>query len=187
MSLKKYIQSLRKFRVLHRFVGTGLAIFLVISAITGIFLSWKKDIALLQPPTQKGVTKNLAEWKSMAELYELGKQAFYKKYPDQKGNEVDRMDARPSKGVVKIIFENGYWEVQLDAKTGALKSIGRRHSDWIEALHDGSIIGKLFKLVSMNVLGLGLLFLIVTGLWLWYGPKRYRSLRKGIRREGKKG
>jgi hypothetical protein len=26
----------------------------------------------------------------------------------------------------------------------------------------------------MNFLGIGLLFLIGTGVWLWYGPKRVR-------------
>ncbi len=165
----------------HRFVGTSLAIFLMISAITGIFLALKKDVNLLQPPTQKGVSKNIVDWKPLHELGDIAQQAFYEKYPDQVQNAIDRMDARPSKGVVKVLFESGYWEVQVDAKSGEVKSIARRHSDWIEAIHDGSIVSDLFKLISMNIIGLGLLFLIVSGLWLWYGPKRYRVLRNKVR------
>ncbi len=88
------------------------------------------------------------------------------------------MDARPSKGIVKVLFKNGYWEVQVDASTGKVKSIARRHSDWIEALHDGSIVSHIFKLVSMNLIGFGLLFLIGSGLWLWYGPKLIRQRKK---------
>ena len=36
----------------------------------------------------------------------------------------------------------------------------------------------LFKLISMNGLGIGLLVLMLTGLWLWYGPRRYRRLKR---------
>jgi len=57
-------------------------------------------------------------------------------------------------------------------------SIDKRYSDWIESLHDGSIISDGFKLVSMNFLGMGLLFLIFTGLWLWYGPRRIRIKKR---------
>jgi uncharacterized iron-regulated membrane protein len=87
------------------------------------------------------------------------------------------MDVRPSKGIAKVLFENGYWEVQIDGTSGKILSISRRHSDWIEHLHDGSIISDWFKLVSMNYLGLGALFLIGTGIWLWYGPKKVRQIK----------
>jgi uncharacterized iron-regulated membrane protein len=88
------------------------------------------------------------------------------------------MDIRPSKGIVKILFEDGNWEVQVDGKSGEVLSIDKRYSDWIESLHDGSIISDGFKLVSMNFLGMGLLFLIFTGLWLWYGPRRIRIKKR---------
>jgi len=57
-------------------------------------------------------------------------------------------------------------------------SVARRHSDWIEQLHDGSIISDLFKLISMNFLGIGLLIMILSGLWLWYGPKKFRKMKR---------
>ena len=114
----------------------------------------------------------------MAELATLSEKALYQQYPEQKNNTIDRLDVRPSKGIAKVLFEEGNWEVQIDGKTGKIKSIAKRYSDWIESLHDGSIISDLFKLVSMNILGLGLVFMVVTGLWLWYGPKRYRILKQ---------
>ena len=178
MNIKSVIKSLRKFRVLHRWMGLTLAILLVISAVTGILLSLKKDVALIQPPTQKGVSKNLADWKPLHQLSLTAQEAFYSAYPEQKDNLVDKMDVRPSKGIVKVLFEKGYWEVQVDGVSGEVKSIAKRHSDWIEHLHDGSIISDGFKLFSMNFLGLGLLFLIATGIWLWYGPRRVRKEKK---------
>jgi len=169
---------LRKFRVVHRYLGLTLAIFLLISAVTGILLSLKKDIAAIQPVTQKGVEKDLQKWKPLPELAQIAKTVLAKHQPDQMDNPIDRMDVRPSKGIVKVLFKNDNWEVQLDGSTGTVKSIDIRYSDWIESIHDGSIVSDAFKLVSMNFLGWGALLLIVSGFWLWYGPKRLRFLRR---------
>ena len=162
-------------------IGITLALLLVISAVTGIFLSLKKDFAFIQPPTIKGNQGQLEQWKSIAEIDSLAKIAFYAAHPSEKGNPVDRFDARPSKGIIKVLFKNGYWEVQIDPVNGEVKSIAKRHSDWIEAIHDGSIISDAFKLISMNFLGIGLLALITTGIWLWYGPKKIRKKKSDLR------
>jgi len=176
--LKHYIKSLRNFRKYHRYLGISLAVLVLISAVTGILLSLKKDIDLLQPPTQKGISKSMEAWKPIGELAQIATSVFYKKHPDQKDNPIDKMDVRPSKGIVKVLFEKGYWEVQIDATSGEVKSIARRHADWIEHLHDGSIISDWFKLISMNTLGIGLLILMGSGMWLWYGPKRIRKIKR---------
>ena len=133
---------------------------------------------IIQPPTQKGISKNVEDWKSIAELSSIAETAFHEAHPDQKENSIDRLDVRPSKGIVKVLFEDGNWEVQVDGKSGEVKSIAKRYSDWIESLHDGSIVSDLFKLISMNFLGIGLLFLVATGVWLWYGPKRLRRKKR---------
>ena len=178
MALKTYINSLRNFRKLHRYLGIVLSILLLISALTGILLSLKKDVDLIQPPTQRGESKDLQDWKPLEELSKTAETALYQLEPSQAGNSIDRLDIRPSKGIVKVLFEQQQWEVQIDGTSGKVLSIGRRHSDWIESLHDGSIISDLFKLISMNFLGFGLIVLLLTGLWLWYGPRRFRFLRR---------
>lgn len=185
MQLTSYIKSLRQFRVWHRYIGLTVAILVFISAITGIFLALKKEFDVIQPPTQRGISKNLAEWKSVAELAQIAKTAFEERFPDAE-NTIDKMDVRPSKGIVKVVFDKGWWEVQVDGVSGEVKSIARRHSDWIEAVHDGSIISDGFKLFSMNFLGIGLLIMLVTGLWLWYGPKRYRVAKEKIKQQSLK-
>lgn len=178
MRLKHYILSLRKFRNWHKLLGIFLSVFLLISAVTGILLSLKKDVKIIQPPTTKGSSKTLDTWLPLKDLAAIASTEFYKQHIDQKDNPVHRIDVRPTKGIAKVLFKKGYWEVQIDGTSGEIKSISKRHSDWIEQLHDGSIISDNFKLVSMNVLGIGVLVMICTGLWLWYGPKRYRLLKK---------
>ena len=98
--------------------------------------------------------------------------------------ELDRIDIRKNKGIVKFVFEKHNWEVQLDGATGKLLHIGKRHSDFIENLHDGTVLDawfntstKPFKVIYTSIMGLALLLFTVTGFWLWYGPKRLKKHR----------
>lgn len=162
-------------------MGLVLSLFLLISATTGILLAWKKQSATIQPPTQKGTSTEMKEWLPLSHLSNVAKTALLEQLSLPKSDQtlkIDRIDARPSKGMVKVLFDSHNWEVQVDASTGKILSIDRRHSDWIEAVHDGSIISQNFKLISMNLLGIGLILLVLAGFWLWYGPKQIRKLKK---------
>ncbi len=178
MQKNKITQRLRQYRKIHKVLGLILATLLVISAATGIFLGLKKEFAFIQPPTLKGKSDQLADWKPVSELAEVATTAFHQAHPERLTAGIDRMDIRPSKGIVKVLFDEGWWEVQVDGVTAEVLSIKRRNSDWIEQLHDGSIISDGFKLVSMNVLGFGLLIMIFTGWFLWYGPRKYRRFKR---------
>lgn len=178
-----FVHLLRWGRSLHAAVGLGLLILVVISSVTGILLGWKKNSATLQPPTRKGEVTELREWLPLDRLESAATAALAVELGpgDPARLVVDRMDVRPGEGVVKVLFP-GAWEVQVDGGTAEVRSVDRRHSDWIETIHDGSIISDLFKLVTMNALGLGLLVLSGSGLWMWYGPKRLRRIRLEERR-----
>ena len=178
MDLKNIVRRLRTFRVWHRSISVVVAFFLLISAVTGILLGLKKDIPLLQPPTQKVNFEENAQWLSISTIEEKAIIALNEKVTAQQGNPIDRIDFRPSKGVAKVIFENSNWEVQLNAITGETLSVAKRYSDWIESLHDGSIVNDLFKVISMNLLGFSVILMAITGLWLYFGPKRFRKLKK---------
>lgn len=177
MIRERIVKVLRKFRVVHRWIGVCLALFLFLSAATGILLSLKKNFDILQPSTQKGQSKELSTWKPLEELQAVAYEAALQHNP-KTVNEISRMDVRPDKGVVKVIFKQDNLEIQLDGTTAEVLSVAPRWSDWIESLHDGSIISDLFKVVSMNVLGWGLILMIVSGFLLWYGPRRIRKHRK---------
>jgi len=134
-------------------------------------------VDLLQPPSQKGQSEDLAIWLSLQEIETIAFTAA-QKYTPTKPNAISRMDVRPNKGIVKVLFEEENLEVQIDGTSGKILSVAPRHADWIESIHDGSIISDLFKLVSMNVLGWGVIIMILSGVWLWYGPRRLRKRRK---------
>lgn len=169
--------SLRKYRNWHRWIGISIAILVLLSSFTGILLAWKKNVGVLQPPTQNSTLNATSEWLTIGDLSARAEKALLA-HTQLSAVSIDRMDVRPDKGIVKVNFEQGYWEVQLDGHSGAILSIARRHSDWIEQVHDGSIISELFKLLSMHVLGIGLLVLTASGLWLWFGPRKIRKMKK---------
>lgn len=153
----------------------------MVSAITGVLLSLKKDVSILQPPTEKGVSEVLSDWKPIHELSTLALNHLHDNITGSSNILVDRIDVRPTKGMAKVIFDDDSWEIQIDGVSGKVLSMGKRHSDWIEKVHDGSIISDAFKLVSMNVLGWGTMILIFTGAWLYYGPGVYRKRKRANR------
>lgn len=175
MNYRTIVDSLRKFRTWHRFIGTGLGFFILITSLTGILLGWKKNVEILQPPEQKGTTTELNQWVSIEMIASSASHAL----DSVVGRTVaiDKLDVRPGKGIIKVLFKEGYWEVQVDGATGKSLSVMQRHSDWIEHLHDGSIINDFFKIAYTNLLGWGLLILGLSGFWLWYGPKMVKKMK----------
>lgn len=165
---------IRTFRKYHKVIGLSLLILLVISSLTGLLLGWKKNAAILQPIEVKHGETVHADYLSVAEMMEAGNRHWKEAFPDE-DNYVARLDIKLEKGIVKLLFEHGYWEAQIHPINGSLLSLERRNSDWIEALHDGSIISDNFKLIAMTLLGFGLLVLSISGFYLWYGPEQLRK------------
>lgn len=173
---------LRIFRKVHRTMGALLFSFFFIVSISGLLLGWKKNSGgYILAETQKGVSTNLADWKPMEELH----QEAIKIYKDSISNstqvEIDRMEIRKDKGIIKFTFQDDFWGIQLDGTTGKLLLIEKRRGDYIEKLHDGSLLDYYFetqhgqfKLVYTSIMGVALFFFTATGFWLWYGPKRMR-------------
>ena len=180
---KQQAKWIRRFRWLHRKIAIFLFIFFFIISITGFLLGWKKKTGLLAP-TQKGVSTNPDGWLSLDSLNKLAVHYLHDSVDANLSKELDRFDIRPSKGIVKFVFADHYWGLQLDCTTGKLLSIEKRNSDLIEDIHDGTILDKLFgtdeksMLGYTTVMGISLFMLTITGFWLWYGPKRLRINRK---------
>ena len=81
-------------------------------------------------------------------------------------NDVDRLDVRPNKGIIKVRAKNR-WEVQVDHQTGAVLSVAYRRSEFIESLHDGSFFHDRAKLSVFLPSACILLLLCVTGIYLF--------------------
>lgn len=175
MILQKLVHRLRQFRLLHHWVGISVVLFMFITSTTGVLLGWKKNVELLQPATLEGSSQELSHWVSFERIATASRHAIDSVVGRE--IEIDRMDVRPNKGMIKVTFQEEYWEVQVDAASGKVLSVAQRHADWIEHIHDGSIISDGFKLVYTNYIGVGLLLLSISGFWLWYGPRVIRKIK----------
>jgi len=175
MALQNLVHRLRQFRSLHKWIGISIAFFMLITSVTGVMLGWKKNVELLQPATLKGESTNVTGWVSFETISKSALRAIDSVTHQE--NTIDRLDVRYDKGIIKVLFTKGYWEVQVDPTTGKALSVAQRHADWIEHVHDGSIFSEWFKLIYTNYIGWGLLILSFTGFWLWYGPRAIRKAK----------
>jgi hypothetical protein len=178
---KRQAAVLRKFRKVHRVTGALLFAFFFIVAGTGLLLGWKKQTGLL-PPSQKGVSANPRDWLPVDSLRTRANDYLRDSIGKDLSQDIDRIDIRPDKGMVKFVYQHHYWGLQLDCTTGAVLQVDRRNADLMEQIHDGSLLdlgmntgSDLFKLFYTSVMGLALLLFTITGFWLWYGPKRMRK------------
>ncbi|WP_372369299.1 PepSY domain-containing protein [Candidatus Uabimicrobium sp. HlEnr_7] len=167
--MKNINYTLRK---IHYWGAIIAAIPIVIVIITGILLQVKKQSTWVQPKTIKG--SGTEPQLSFAQILEIVEKTDAKINSWQ---DVDRLEVRPGKGVIKIRGKNR-WEVQIDASTGTVLQIAYRRSDLIESVHDGSFFHSEAKLWLFLPSAIVLLILWVTGMYLFFLPIWRRSRKK---------
>ena len=178
---KEIARSTRTYRAIHKIIATYLFIFFFIISATGLLLGWKKHSGgLILPKTEEGTSPNLSTWLSYDSLHQLAVKALNDSLQGR-SPKIDRIDARPDKGIVKFVFKDHFTEIQLDCTTGEVLAVNQRTSDIIEQIHDGSILDFTFgtsnsqiKLGYTTITGASLLLLTITGFFLWFNPIRIR-------------
>ncbi|MDF1837946.1 MAG: PepSY-associated TM helix domain-containing protein [Planctomycetota bacterium] len=164
-------------RKLHRVGAVIIALPLIVVILSGLLLNFKKQSDWIQPPTQSGVRAELKlPWSEVLAAVRAVPESGVQSWDD-----IDRVDARPGNGVLKVRCQSG-WEVQLDGTTGAVLWSQERRSDWIEALHDGSWFHPVVKWSVFLPASLLLGVLWATGLYLWWLPRRVRRKRRSAAR-----
>ena len=119
----------------------------------------------MQPPTVKGSSKELAiRFDQVLSIAQNVPEADISNWTD-----IDRLDVRPNKGMLKVRAKNS-WEIQIDTVSGEILQVALRRSDLIEGLHDGSFFSENAKLWIFLPAALILVFLWLTGLYLFLFP-----------------
>ncbi len=159
-------------RLLHRW-GSIIALLPITIIITsGIVLQLKKDVAYIQPPTQRGAgTEPTIGFERILKVAKTVPKAEIESWED-----VDRLDVRPGNGVVKVQCKNRY-EIQIDSETAKILHVAFRRSDLIESIHDGSYFNDHFKLWVFLPAGIVLAALVITGVQLFLMPYLFRRRR----------
>jgi uncharacterized iron-regulated membrane protein len=167
-------------RDVHRWGSLLVALPVAVIIVTGVILQFKKESAWIQPPTQNGLSVELSlSFDQILVAAQNVPEAEVETWDD-----IDRIDVRPGKGMLKIRCQNR-WEVQLDATTGDVLQVAYRRSDLIESIHDGSFFHDQAKLWIFLPSAIVLGVLWATGIYLFLLPyfakwtKRRRTASAG--------
>ena len=159
-------------RKLHRWGALFIAIPLLVIIATGILLQLKKQVAWIQPPTKSGSAGPPSiSFERILEAARSVPEAGISGWED-----IDRLDVRPDKGMVKVRGKNR-WEVQVDTGTGAVIQVAYRRSDLIESFHDGSFFSSVVKYFVFLPGAVVLFGMWLTGIYLFLLPYRMRKRR----------
>ncbi len=164
-------------RIVHRWGSILIALPTLCVLSTGVLLQLKKQSSWIQPVTKRG--SEVAPVLSFTKILEIGQSVPEAQI--ESWDDIDRLDVRPGKGVVKIRAKNR-WEVQVDTSTGKILQVAFRRSDLIESIHDGSFFSDTAKLGIFLPSALILLILCGTGIYLFFLPhlakRKMRLMRK---------
>lgn len=161
-------------RKVHYWTTAFVAVPVLIILGSGLALQVKKYSAWVQPDEQCGtggvpaldLEGILSVVRQETDLHVSG------------WDDINRMDVRPGRGMAKVLLHSG-WEVQVDLGTGRVLQSAYRRSDLIESIHDGSFFaGELTKLGLFLPIGIGLLLMWITGLWMFWLPFSVRRRRR---------
>lgn len=153
-------------RKVHYWISFAVAVPMLIMIATGLLLQMKKQWDWVQPPERRGtgtapvlnLDEVLATVTTVPDMHVSG------------WDDVNRLDVRPGRGMVKVWLNNG-WEVQVDLGTGAVLQTAYRRSDFIESIHDGSFFaGDWTKLGLFLPTGIVVFLLWLSGMWMWWVP-----------------
>lgn len=164
-------------RKIHHWASFIVAVPLLIMIVSGLFLQLKKQWTFVQPAETRGTGTVPAVTfdqilSSIQGVPALGVRGW---------EDVNRLDVRPSRGLVKVTLHNG-WEAQVDLGSGRVLQTAIRRSDLIETIHDGSFFaGDWTKLGLFLPVGLTLLVLWLSGMWMVWVPFIAKRRRRQTR------
>jgi uncharacterized iron-regulated membrane protein len=180
--ISKLAAKTRIYRKIHKWISIPFVVFLMIIGVTAILLAWKKPLQLL-PKTQNTRVEIRTSWISLESMIQIGRE--YMEDSLGKTAEIDRLDVRPDKGIAKVVFKEHFTELQIDGFSGEILSVAQRNSDLIEKIHDGSIIdffigqnSESSKLIYSTLTSLILIFLCISGFYIWHNPRKIKKIKE---------
>ena len=184
-SASRPVRWARTARRLHRWVGMLLALIMTVIALTGGFITFKKELEYLQPSSRTGAEGSLEAVLPPARIAE---RVLDLDLPEARElADINRIELRPGKRMYKVRLEAvDTWsspvELQVDAITGDILNQGLRGDQLWMDVHSFAVFGAVTKWVIMVLAGLALLWLSLSGLYLFFFPPWFRARK---RRAGK--
>jgi hypothetical protein len=168
-------------RLWHRKIASVLFIFFFLVSVTGTLLGWKFlftktifDNKNIKPET------SIKKWLPLDSLETFATNFLNEKTKSQ-FDHAENIQLKPAKGYINFLFKNNY-SIQVDGETGAAIHIEQKNGSFIQDIHDGAIVGDWFgfktgtaKTIYSTIMGLALLFLTLSGFWMWWKPRQIKK------------
>lgn len=164
----------RTLRLIHYWLTAFTLVTVAMVAVTGLLLSLKKDFDALQPPT---ATASAAGLPATPLDRLVATVAIHEGQDGLTWRDVDRIDVRPDDGLAKIILHDRT-EYQVDLHSLEVLQKGYRTSDFLETLHDFSVLGSWGKYLLSVPTGIALLILWATGAYMFVKPMLVRRRKR---------
>lgn len=174
---KRHPDSLARFakfsRFTHKWMSVFLGLVLLVIVLSGLFLTFKKDLEYLQPASRKGEKGEFSQFQPVQRVAEI---VLEMHLPEAKTlDDIDRLELRPSKRVWKVRLAatsdfSSPKEIQIDAISGKVLNEGLRGDQLWMDVHSFMVFGDVAKYAAMILSGITLFWLILTGYYLFFYP-----------------
>ena len=179
MSKSLLLQS----RVWHRKIASVLFIFFFFISITAVMLAWKSVFTTVIFDNKITASTSLQKWLPLDSLESMAVRSINEK-TNNHFKYAENIQLKPAKGYINFSFKN-YFNIQVDGETGNTIHIEQKNGSLIQDIHDGAIVDGwltnklgLSKKIYSSIMGLALLFLTLSGFWMWYKPKKIKQSKK---------
>ncbi|XGC81476.1 PepSY domain-containing protein [Bdellovibrio bacteriovorus] len=158
---------MRFWRKYHKWISIFITIPFLITIVTGILLLFRGKNTFFSPKfppatgeLQIGLDEILKVAQSVPEL------------KVQELTDIKRIDIRPASGSITIQGKAGDYEVAIDGANGNILGQGVRKTGLLVSLHEGTFwtSGEIGRYVIGLPMGLGVLFLLVSGVVIFAQP-----------------
>jgi uncharacterized iron-regulated membrane protein len=183
----------RLLRSLHRAAGAALALFILVSATTGVTMIFKANFQPLLVRAEAYVPKPAVKIAPRPDASRVPVDALIAKarrdYGPSELMEVRfqgedsqvvlvylRDDASARENASKQIYFNAYDAREVGHYVPSALPSGNSFIDWQFPIHTGRQAGVIGRLLILSG-GLGLIFFTTSGLWLWLSSRRQRKAR----------
>jgi len=175
---KPHSESAAKFakfsRFTHKWMSVLLGLAILVISLSGLLLTFKKDLEYLQPATHKGEKGNISQF---LPPHRIAEAVLALNLPEaQSLDDINRIELRPSKRMWKVRLEassnfSSPREIQVDAVSGKILNLGLRGDQLWMDVHSFMVFGsKATSYTTMIMSGLTLFWLILTGYYLFFYP-----------------
>lgn len=171
----------RALRVWHRRISVLFAPPLLPVIVSGLLLHTKKHWAFVQPEAVAGPAReSSAGWDAILDAVRGVPGLDVRSWSD-----IKRLDYRIDQGMAKIQIRGSLAEIQVDMESGRVLQVATRRSDIIEDLHTGAFFSENGRLFVFIPCAAALLFLWISGLYLFVQPHRTARRRRPTARARK--